>query len=567
MNLAEVFSPKVRAAIYAISVMLAPAYAVIEGNTTLHWGVSAAYAAWNGLVGVMAFTNTPPTPLQGFFFPKMARTKKPVTAQELVNLVSQAMRETVINPTIAAYKPQEYQEKFHASKAQGKLFIGGNRSGKTVAGAAEAVMRATGRHPREDLKRPPTRGRIVAVDFDNGVEKIVKPEIQKWMPPSSLINQSWEDSYNRSLRTLTLANGSTIEFMSYDQDVDKFAGTSRDWVWFDEEPPEDIFNECMLRLADVDGDWWLTMTPLIDASWTLDRLYEPYLGKTGEYIEVFEVETTQNKYVNEQALERVLVGMSEEQRAARTKGQYFTYGGLVYKGSFNANRHIIPDIVATDEWLNYRSSWGHFRMLDHGYRNPTAVLFGCYDEEGRIIIYDEIYQTGKLVHENAKDILAHTERLGIVPEYTVGDPSIANKDPITGTSIHMEYAEHGVFISLGNNDVRGGIARVQGRFAKDLLFVSERCEKTLWELTRYRWDKYASAKIAAKKSAKETPVKNHDHAMDALRYGVASRPTFDPEIDEPVGNVLNLPTALSEEMDWEAIVANENNSQVEEYFI
>ncbi len=495
----------------------------------------------------------------------MSRKAKQLSLQEIFNEATQALRETAINPTIAAYQPQDYQIPFHESVAKGKLFIGGNRSGKTVGGAAEAVMRATGRHNRDDLKRPPVKGRIVAVDFDNGVEKIVKPEIIRWMPPSALINQSWEDSFNRQLRTLTLANGSMIEFMSYDQDVDKFAGTSRDWIWFDEEPPEDIFNECMLRLADVDGDWWLTMTPLIDASWTLDRLYEPFLQKKGLEIEVFEVETTQNKYVNEGALKRLLVGMSDEQIAARTKGQYFTYGGLVYRGSFDSGRHIIPDIVNTDDWRNYRTSWGHFRMLDHGYRNPTAVLFGCFDEEGRIIIYDEYYHTGRLVHENAVGIHAHTEALGIVPEYTVGDPSIANKDPITGTSIHVEYAEHGLYISLGHNDVRGGITRVQGRFAKDLLYVTERCEKTIWELSRYRWDKYASAKIAAKKSAKETPVKRDDHAMDALRYGVVSRPSLDGEFDERPTNVLNSPVALSAEMDWEAIVYNAEHSQVDEF--
>lgn len=490
----------------------------------------------------------------------MARKPQVQSPVEILSTLTEGLKKLAQNPTIAAYKPLPHQERFHKSDKMGKLFIGGNRSGKTVGGGAESVFWLTGKHPYRELKRPPVHGRIVAVDFDQGVEKIVKPEIKKWIPPSLLVNGSWEDSYQRQLRTLVLSNGSTVEFMSYDQDVEKFAGTSRDFVWFDEECPEPIFNECMLRLVDVAGSWWMTMTPLIDMSWTFDRIYDPWKNKKDKTYDVFEVDTEENSYVSADILELALKGLSETERSARKSGHYISHTGLVYR---LRSTNILDDVYSDPEkWDTYRNNWGHFAMLDHGLNNPTAILFACFDTEGRIVVYDEIYQSGKLVFENAQDYLKKVETLGVGPVYIVGDPSIRNRDPITGTSILQEYADYGVYISLGNNDMRGGLARIQNRLERELLFISERCEHLLWEFPRYRWDKYASSKLQQRKNPKETPMKRDDHALDALRYGVASRPAMDNEVDMPTSNVLNLPVALSSERpDYAWAIVNEERQR------
>lgn len=498
----------------------------------------------------------------------MARPGRVVSVEEILGKLTDGLHKIAINPSISAYVPLPHQERFHRSTKKGKLFLGGNRSGKTVGGGTEATWWLTGRHPyRTDIKKPPVRGRIVAVDFENGVDKITKPEMQRWMPPSLLKNGSWEDSFTKGSSgkggTLYLTNGSFVEFMSYDQDVDKFSGTSRDFVWFDEEPPKDIFDECRMRLADAQGSWWMTMTPLIEMSFTYDEIYEPWKTGNESQYECFEVDTSENTYVSEEGLEMALKGLSEGERAARKKGHYISHTGLVYS---LRSRNIIDSIIGSTEWENIRRSWGHFAMLDHGFTNPTCILFGCFDKEGRIIIYDEIYQSKKLVHENAHDYLARIEALQIPVTYTVADPSIKNTDPITGTSILQEYADYGVYLSLANNDVRGGISRVQNRIDKEMLFITTRCEKLLWEFPRYRWDKYASSKIASRKNPKEVPMKKDDHAMDALRYGVASRPALDDEIDMPIENVLQMPIALSSvdpDLAW-AVLAHE--SQTEETY-
>ena len=119
----------------------------------------------------------------------------------LTLLAEQLLRQASISPGINSYKPHPSQEKFHRSLHKEKLYIGGNRSGKTVASVTEMVQWLTGEHKfRTDLPPPPVRGRCVAVDIEDGIKKIILPELIKWVPSKFLKNNSWEDSYDKQSR-------------------------------------------------------------------------------------------------------------------------------------------------------------------------------------------------------------------------------------------------------------------------------------------------------------------------------------------------------------------------------
>lgn len=492
-----------------------------------------------------------------------SRKQEALSLDEVLLLAEQSLRQASISPGLAAYKPHRLQEKLHRSTSKEKLFIGGNRSGKSVFGATETVMWLTGLHPyRNDIPIPPVRGRAVSVDIEEGIKKISFPEVRRWLPVSYLKNGSWEDSYDKLARTLTLTNGSFLEFMSYEQDVGKFAGTSRHFTWFDEEPPEDIFNECLMRLIDTDGSYWITMTPLIELTWVKDKIYDPW-REGDKSIEVMEIDTVENPHISLDALNRITRGLSAEEKEARRQGTFITHTGLVYSGSFKPQMadeggNVVEDLLE-DDFDIYRRQWQHFVCMDHGFANPTVFLFCCFDADGRIIVYDELYEVQNIVRENAALYRHRIHDLKVTPSYVVGDPSIQNTSAITRTSIQTEYVEHGVPIALGNNDVRGGIARVQNRFSKRLLFVSRRCEHTLREINNYRWDRYASTKIEVRRNKKETPLKRNDHCMDALRYGVMSRPAFQDEEEVPKGNYLNFPEAGEKELDYELMFSTPNS--------
>lgn len=55
---------------------------------------------------------------------------------------------------------------------------------------------------------------------------------------------------------------SLVGFKSYDQGRKKFQGTAKDGVWLDEEPPIDVYTECLTRTMTRDGMVLCTFTPL-----------------------------------------------------------------------------------------------------------------------------------------------------------------------------------------------------------------------------------------------------------------------------------------------------------------
>lgn len=55
---------------------------------------------------------------------------------------------------------------------------------------------------------------------------------------------------------------STLGLKSFDQGRPKFQGTSKDLIWLDEEPPMDVYSECLTRTLDCGGMVLCTFTPL-----------------------------------------------------------------------------------------------------------------------------------------------------------------------------------------------------------------------------------------------------------------------------------------------------------------
>lgn len=451
--------------------------------------------------------------------------------------LAQGLRVAAVRPSIHGYRPHKKQIEFHSSTAKRRALFGGNRSGKTVGGGAEGVMRAIGESPYQRVKPAPTHGRVVAVDFKDGVEKIVKPEIARWMPPSALQYGSWEESYDKELKTLTLENGSTIEFMSYEQATEKFAGTSRDWCWYDEEPPRDIWVECEMRLIDLGGRSWMTMTPIEGMTWVYDEIY--LKAKIDPNVEVWEMDISENPFLNQVEIEAIMSGLTAEEREARAHGKFVQIGGLIYKEF--SERNIVRPFIPPVDWL-----W--FASLDHGTNNPTAWGWFAVAPDGRIVLFDEHYKSGQVVAYHAQKVHEVNALHERVPDYYVGDPSIRNIDPITGTSILIEYINHGIPIVLGNNDVHAGIDLVKRHIIGigdppnnvPTFYVTSNCVNTIREHQRYRWAKWASRKMNEDRNKKEDPVKKDDHTCDMVRYGLSSRPmredgTTIPEKKIPAG--------------------------------
>lgn len=449
-------------------------------------------------------------------------------ASDIWRTLSEQIKQQATRPNIHAYMPHHKQELFHSSTKKRRLYIGGNRSGKTTGGVVEDIWWARGQHPYRRLPEGPIRGRVVGVDFLNGIQKIILPEFSRWCPPSLLKNGSWEDSYNKELRTLNFANDSFIEFMSYDQDTDKFAGTSRHFVHYDEEPPLHVFNECNARLVDTKGSWWLTMTPVEGMSWIYDTIYVPGTEDPNSGIDVIEVDMQENPHLDPEAIEDFLSSLSKEEREAREKGKFVQLGGRVYK-DFSEEFHTIEPIIPPKDW-----QW--FVSMDHGFNNPTAFLWHAVSPTNEVITFAEHYASEMTVAEHAAVVHSRNANFNRIPDVYVGDPAIAQRSGITGTSIQTEYMENDIPIMPGNNDVAVGVARVS-QYLKPIpgsspqrprWRITKNCTNLIWEMKRLRWATYSSRKLQMENNKKDAIHKKDDHACDSARYFFTFMPDLTP---------------------------------------
>jgi phage terminase large subunit-like protein len=466
----------------------------------------------------------------------LARRRQPQKIDNVVEAfrdLSESLVRVAAFPNINSYVPHAKQKRFHSAGARTRLYIGGNRSGKTTGGIVEDIWWLTRKHPYQRIPDHPIAGRIVSVDFINGISKIIIPQLKQWVPPSQLRGGTWSEAYDAGDRVLNFQNGSFVELMSYDQDLEKFAGTSRDFIHFDEEPPSDIYTECKARLIDRKGRAWITMTPVEGMTWIYDSIYEPGILGSPK-IDIIEVDMAENPHLDKGEIADFLDGLDEDEKNARGHGKFVQMGGLVYK-AFNPQIHVIDPIDPKDLLgRNYK----HYMSLDHGFNNPTSVHWHAANRDNEVITFDEHYEAGKIIEYHAAVIRARNVAHGRIPDINVCDPALAQKQAVTGTSIQTEYAVRGIGFILGNNSVETGVAKVNQYLAlredgTPSWHITRNCANLIREITRLRWKTWASKKQQSQNNPHDTIHKKDDHACDECRYFFTLMPELKPIIPMP----------------------------------
>lgn len=455
--------------------------------------------------------------------------KEPPSRKDMLDFLSSAFHRQSVEPNMHAYQAHLKQLAFHNSAKKARLYIGGNRSGKSVGGVVEDLWWVTGRHPYRKIPDKTIRGRVVGVDFNNGVQGILLPIFKRWIVPSDLRGGSWERSWSNVERTLTLANGNFIEFKSSDQDLEKHAGTSRDFIHFDEEPPKSIWTENLMRLLDVGGSWWITMTPVEGMTWVYKDLYEPWKSGGRTDIDVIQVDMKDNPYLSVEEKEEILGFLDGDERAKREAGTFVPKGGLVFPAFQESIHATLHGWRPPHNWLVYHS-------LDHGYNNPTASLHHAVSPDGgSIVTFHEHYKSEWIVEKHAKEILRWEEENGIEPFLRTGDPAMKQRQAQSGNSIQTLYAELGIYFALDSvpRDVSVGVDKINqylqvNPYTKRPFWQISDCPMLTRELRQLHWDYYVSGKLIDENNKKETIHKKDDHAPDAARYFF----TFLPELSE-----------------------------------
>jgi phage terminase large subunit-like protein len=398
--------------------------------------------------------------------------------------------------------------------------FGGNRSGKTECGAVEAIWMARGNHPYRKNK-PNVVGWVVSLS--TRVQKeVAQDKILKYL------NKSWiEDIVMQQGRKTAAEYGvieciviknvfgglSKIYFKSCEEGRDKFQGASLDFVWFDEEPPEDIYTECRMRVLDRSGDIFGTMTPLKGLTYIYDQIYLNSQNDSEVYYQF--MEWADNPFLSQLEVERMTAVLSIEDVEARRYGRFVNKNNsLVYK-EFDPAVHVIEPFSVPREWQDNIS-------IDPGLNNPLAAHWYAVDYDQNVYVVAEHFEAGRDVAYHAKAIKQICDNLGWKRERNgmIGAliDSAANQKTLAGTkSVTELFYENGIIANPRvNKDLFSGINRVKS-YLKNMngearLFIFSNCTNLIREIKNYYW------------GDGENPVKKDDHCLDELRYYIMSKP-------------------------------------------
>lgn len=181
-------------------------------------------------------------------------------------------------------------------------------------------------------------------------------------------------------------------------------------------------------------------------------------------------------------------------------GLWVVAEGVIYD-MFNKAKHVLDNVVGLIRDTYYVS-------IDYGTQNATVFLLWCKNTKGQWVCIKEYYYSGrhedsqKTDTEYADDLKTFLE--GIKPKRIIIDPSAA--------SFIAELKKRGYNIKKARNDVLDGIRFVASLLNQEKIVFAASCAKTILEFSSYIWD------IKASDKGEDKPVKQHDHAMDAVRY-------------------------------------------------
>ncbi len=188
---------------------------------------------------------------------------------------------------LANYSPYRKQIDFHTAgkNHDERLLMAGNQLGKTFAAAYETAMHMTGRYPSWWKGRTydrPVKGWVGGVTQESTRDNpqrvlLGEPSAAEkaygtgTIPGASLIKVTRARGIPNSVNSIVAKHDSgkghsIIVFKNYEQGVTKWMGETLDFVWFDEEPPADIYSEGNTRTAATRGFTMITFTPLLGMS-------------------------------------------------------------------------------------------------------------------------------------------------------------------------------------------------------------------------------------------------------------------------------------------------------------
>lgn len=375
----------------------------------------------------------------------------------------------------------EAQKKIANSTKRFRVVCAGRRFGKTILAGLELVGMATSMDDANCVYVAPTYQQARDICWaelvkltESIAEKVNESRLEITVSTikggtSKIALRGWE-----SIETL---RGQAFDFMV----LDEVAMMRKFWMQWRE----------VLRpaLTDRRGSVLFISTPK-----GFNHFYDLYNTKDEDF-ESFQFTTYDNPFVPKDEIDKAKIELPENAFYQEYMADFRKQEGLVYK-EFNRGRHLYKDIdINSVETIS---------GVDFGYTNPACVLTIKKDRDNCYWVENEWYKTGQ-THEQ-------------ITEYVLAQNfNKVYADPASPEAIKV-MTDRGINISevsKTKDSITTGIQKVRELFKQGRLKIHEDCVNLISELESYAYPETTKAV-----GTSEIPIKENDHALDALRYAL-----------------------------------------------
>ena len=448
---------------------------------------------------------------------------KIITPEELSNTPKQVQEEAKENVIFAPN--QGPQTEFLAAAETDVLYGGAAGGGKSYAMLVDPLRYA---------HRAAHRALIIRRSM---------PELRELIDKSrELYPKAFPGCRYREVEKLwNFPSGAKIEFgfLERDADVYRYQGQAYSWIGFDEIthlPTEFSWNYLASRLRTTDSEivpyMRCTANPGgVGAHWVKNRYILPsepdtsFVGKDGLTRKFIPARLEDNPFLAmDGRYEKMLKALPPTQRKQLLEGNWDVNEGAAFT-EFSLEEHVIPP-------FQLPIHWDRVKGIDYGYASESACIWATIDpSDGTLIVYRELYRKG-LTGQDLGVIITEMEVEDPFSVQGVLDTSAWSRTGTTGPTVGETLVRQGHKLRRADkNRIQGKIQiheylRLQPS-GRPRLQIFSSCPSLIRELQSIPLDK-----------TNPEDVNTHapDHAYDALRYLIMSR----PRVNDPLAQMRHL---------------------------
>lgn len=422
------------------------------------------------------------------------------------------------------YSPYAKQREFHAlgRTKKERLLMAGNKLGKTYSGGFEVAAHTTGLYPDWWQGRVFPRsnrwwaGCVTGELTRDGQQRVLLGNVGKWgtgaIPKDCILEvkraKGIVDAVESVLiRHIPTGDISQLIFKSYADGREAWQAEDLEGVWFDEEPPEDIYIEGITRTNVTGGICFLTFTPLLGMSKVVMRFLgddpDDADGRAKAQRGVVNMTIEDAEHFTPEERADIVSKYPAHEREARAKGIPLLGSGRIFP--------VAESVISEPPLPEIPRYWSQLIGMDFGWDHPTAAVRILYEPDNDCIHVVSAYRQSEaapVIHAAAvrtwgdwvpvawpKDALQHDKGSG---------EQLAHLYRKQGLSMLSEFAQ---FPDKRGVGVEAGIAEILERMQTGRFKVCETLSQ--W------WEEF---RMYHRKDGKV--VKEYDDLLDATRYAV-----------------------------------------------